>query len=355
MKNQYRISKINNLYSKIILCSKKLTPEYYANLRKSLILEKLTGMLTSEVNFESCDRAYYTFDHEDFKILHTMLTNDANLQNGTEYLYGIVPYLSEKNNKKIIISRLIIKIGIDQYLYFASTSSKDVYAEVIFFEEPSEEENEFELSNSTPSLEEYENSFSDTIDWEKFKNDKVILKLTPRPTKIFNILEYISENINEDLLSQNNTEEKVSDIYTFKDFIKDTNVPICEKVPVSVFTEPRPNIKCKDGFSFSVQASYYNACEPKLTGLDLYKSYEVLSKNEIDDFMLYLSNDNFFGNNKTHSSISEYNFVPLELIENFIDSHGGIDKDATFKAYEKNRPSELKRLSYAKKIMENNL
>lgn len=351
MKNQNRISKINNLYSKIILSSKKDSPEYYANLRKSLILEKLTGMLTSEVNFESPDKSYYTFEYEDFKIIHTLLTSDKSIQNGIDYIYGMVPFLSKKDNKKIMITRLIIKIGIDQFLYMSCDSKRNIISEIIFFDDS-------ENNGNVTSVEKYENHFSDTIDWKQVENDEVLLKLSPRPTKIFNVLEYLAENIDDSLLkleSENNTNNSNNSVYTFKDFIKDTNRPISDMIPITVFTEPRPTIKCNDGFKFSVQASAYNSCFPKLTGLDIYKSFEVLSKKDIEDFTLYLSDKYFVGTSKTSNKVKQYDYVPLSLIESFIENHGGIDKESTFESSEKTRPSELKRLSYAKRIMEYNL
>ena len=351
MKNQYRISKINNLYTKIILGAKKISPEYYINLRKSLILEKLTGMLTSEVNFESPDKSYYTFEYEDFKIIHTLLSSEKSIQNGIDYIYGMAPFFSEKDNKKIMITRLILKIGIDQYLYMSCDQKRNIHAEIIFFDESSDK--------GTVSMDKYENQFSNSINWKEVKNDEILIKLSPRPSKILNILEYLGNSINESLLEletpAENTNNNDNSIYSFKEFFKDTNKPITEDVPISVFTEPRPTIKCKDGFKLSVQASAYNSCYPKLTGLDIYKSYEVLSKKEIDEFTLYLSNNYYIGSSKITSKIKQYDFVPLNELENFIESHGGIDKEATMKLYEKNRPSELKRLSYAKKIMEQNL
>ena len=348
MKNQYRISKINNLYSKILTSSSEVSPEYYANLRKSLILEKLTGILTSEVNFESPDKLYYSFEYEDFKILHTLLTSDINIQNGINYIYGMIPFLSKKDDKKIMITRLIIKIGIDQYLYMSCSNQREINTEIIFFDD---------TDKNIASIEDYENKFSNTIDWQQVENDEVLLKLSPRPTKIFNILEYLGNNIDDSILKlESNSEDKNNtSIYSFNNFIKDTNIPISDMIPQSVFTEPRPTIKCKDGFKISVQASAYNSCYPKLTGLDVYKSFEVLSKKDIDEFSLYLSNNYYLGSSKNNNKIKQYDYVPSSMIETFIENHGGIDKEATFESYEKNRPSELKRLSYAKKIMENNI
>lgn len=347
MKNQYRISKINNLYSKIILAQKDVTPEYYANLRKSLILEKLTGILTSEVNFESPDKSYYMFDYEDFKILHSLLTSNSNIQNGIDYLYGLKPFFSKEDEKKIMLTRLIIKIGIDQYLYMSCNSKREISTEIIFFDETTVPQ------DAAKSLDSYENAFSGTIDWKQVANDEIVLKLSPRPSKIFNILDYLGQNIDDDLLKQDIKQESTSNgVYSFREFFKDTNHPISDLIPPSVFTEPRPMIKCNDGFKFSVQASAYNACEPKLTGLDIYHSFEVLSKKDIEELSLYLSIDNYVGNN--NKSINHYDLVPLSLVEQLIETHGGINKEATFETYERTKPSELRRLVYAKKIIEKN-
>ncbi len=351
MKNQNRISRINNLYTKIILESKDLSPEYYINLRKSLILEKLTGMLTSEVNFESPDKSYYTFEYEDFKIIHSILTSDKSIQNGIDYIYGMVPFFSEKDNKKIMITRLTIKIGIDQYLYISCDQKRNINPEIIFFDDSS--------NNEITSLDKYENKFSDSLNWKEIKNDEIIIKLSPRPSKILNILNYLGDSINDSLLKLEDSNIKENDTndseYSFRKFFKDTNKPISDEIPNSIFTEPRPTIKCKDGFKLSVQASAYNSCYPKLTGLDIYKSFEVLSKKEIEEFTLYLSNKYYLGSSNITNKIKQYDYVPLNVLEDFIESHGGIDKDATMESYEKNRPSDLKRLSYAKKVMEHSI
>ena len=323
MKNQNRISKINSLYSRIILCSKEISPEYYASLRKSLILEKITGMLTSEVNFESPDKIYYSFDYEDFKILHNVLSNNKNIQNGIDYIYGMAPYFSEKDNTKIMITRLIVKIGIDQYLYMACSQKREIYTEIIFFDDSA-------IPEKVVSIEDYRNEFSDTI---QVDDDKVLLKLSPRPTKILNILDYLSESIDTELMIESEKEKESKEnnnIYSFKNFVKDTNKPIYEKIPTSIFTDPR------------------------ITGLDIYTSFEVLSKNDIDDFALYLSNDRYIGTSTKKSKINQYNYVPLDLIETFIESHGGIDKEGTFALSDKNKLSDLKKLYYVKKILEKN-
>ena len=80
-----------------------------------------------------------------------------------------------------------------------------------------------------------------------------------------------------------------------------------------------------------------------------------LFAKEIEEFTLYLSNKYYLGSSNITNKIKQYDYVPLNVLEDFIESHGGIDKDATMESYEKNRPSDLKRLSYAKKVMEHSI
>jgi len=316
LKNSNRISKINNLYSKIILCSKEITPEYYSNLRKSLILEKINGILNSEVDFESPDKRYYLFDYEDFRILHSLLSSNKNIQNGIEYIYGISLVFDEENaEKKNMITRLIIKTSEEEYLYMACTQERDIVSEVI----------------SNPD---------DTI---------LHTKLSPKPNKIFNILEYLSDSIDFDVLN-NPKKEKSSKEYSFRDFIKETNTPICAELPTYIFSSPRPTIKCMDGFKISVQASSYNNCSPQLSGLDMYKTFEVISSTNIDDFAEYLSTYKYINKSNSNKSLIEYDRVPESLIETLIESHGGINKKETFSS-SNIEISELKKLSYAKNLI----
>lgn len=315
-KNSNRIFKINNLYNKLLSCSYEDSPEYYLALRKSLILEKITGILTAKCSIESPDGRYFLFDYDDFKILHSLLAGNKEIQNGIEYIYGI-SLAYDEHNEKDMITRLIIKTAEEEYLYMSCSQKRDVTIEVI----------------------------------TKPNYDDLSTKLSPKPDKIFNILEFLSESIDYDLLKKEKTASH-SDIYNLYDFIKDTNVPICEEIPTYIMSAPRPSIKCKDGFTISVQASSCNACSPRISGLNIYKSFEVISMNEINEFENYISNYKYISKLNKTNSLFEYDLVPFTNLENLIEAHGGIDKQKTFA--NKSNASELKKLSYIKNIMANN-
>lgn len=79
-----------------------------------------------------------------------------------------------------------------------------------------------------------------------------------------------------------------------------------------------PYVVCNDGFSMSVQASYGHYCAPKFTfdlsGLSNFPYYEFEIGYPSEDFPLLTK----------ESDISIYSYVPLEIVENIIDTHGGI-------------------------------
>ena len=82
----------------------------------------------------------------------------------------------------------------------------------------------------------------------------------------------------------------------------------------------RPHIKCADGYLISVQASEYNYCDPKA----LVEEYQEVEAFEIDDtkereeaFLPYLEWDD---------PNAVYCYVPVEVVQEVIDKHGGISE-----------------------------
>lgn len=69
----------------------------------------------------------------------------------------------------------------------------------------------------------------------------------------------------------------------------------------------KPVIECRDGFTYSVQASFMHYCTPKKDGLDTYTSVEVWGKNR-------------FG---VYTTPEPEGFVRIETINRRIYSHGG--------------------------------
>ena len=81
-----------------------------------------------------------------------------------------------------------------------------------------------------------------------------------------------------------------------------------------------PRIKCSDGFSLSVQASRYHYCAPRLDNLDNYNRVEVGFPSDVEDELLP------YQDQPSHNDPKEdvYNRVPVELVEEIINDHGGI-------------------------------
>ena len=91
----------------------------------------------------------------------------------------------------------------------------------------------------------------------------------------------------------------------------------------------RPRVVCNDGFSVSVQAGLYGAYYDEVSvihGLDLgfvcYRSVELgypsVDDPIIHDYMEDLSSD-------------VYPYVPVEIVEQLIQKHGGINWDKTLR------------------------
>lgn len=81
-------------------------------------------------------------------------------------------------------------------------------------------------------------------------------------------------------------------------------------------------IKCKDGYSFSLQASRTHYCSPrKDTGLHddfIFTAFQIGLPSEADDLLNEYAED---GENPTETV---YGYVPAEVVQNLVDKHGGI-------------------------------
>jgi hypothetical protein len=78
-------------------------------------------------------------------------------------------------------------------------------------------------------------------------------------------------------------------------------------------------ITCKDGFSISVQASEYHYCEPRITNDTEYYSVECGFPSSIPEFIMDYCED------QEDPTDTVYAYVPIKLVEQLIDHHGGID------------------------------
>lgn len=79
-----------------------------------------------------------------------------------------------------------------------------------------------------------------------------------------------------------------------------------------------PRITCADGLSLSVQASEYNYCAPRYSGLDFYYEVEVgFPSARIDELMPYAeSPDDPTG--------TVYGYVPVDIVNQVVNAHGGL-------------------------------
>ena len=77
-------------------------------------------------------------------------------------------------------------------------------------------------------------------------------------------------------------------------------------------------IKCKDGFSMSVQAGETQYCYPRETGADKYTEVEIGFPNRTEDLLLEFAED---GDRPTETV---YPYVPAPLVTLVIAKHGGM-------------------------------
>ena len=87
----------------------------------------------------------------------------------------------------------------------------------------------------------------------------------------------------------------------------------------------RPLIHCNDGFTVSVQASHTHYCSPRDNNGRFYTSVECGFPSELppDSWMEYAEEDK-------RPLKTVYAWIPVDLVEQAISEHGGIDAETTF-------------------------
>ena len=83
-----------------------------------------------------------------------------------------------------------------------------------------------------------------------------------------------------------------------------------------------PRIICKDGTSLSVQASETHYCTPRDNGGDYYKKEVGYIKDAENKALVPPDTWCNYADGEFPSEV--YGYVPVELIEEFIESHGGV-------------------------------
>ena len=90
--------------------------------------------------------------------------------------------------------------------------------------------------------------------------------------------------------------------------------------------ELRPRITCQDGTLLSVQASEFHYSTPRENGSKFYHvevGFPSIAPPE--SWMKY-----FDGAPEQDPTGSVYAYIPIDLVQKFIDNHGGIDTEKTF-------------------------
>ncbi len=85
----------------------------------------------------------------------------------------------------------------------------------------------------------------------------------------------------------------------------------------------RPCIWCNDGFNMSVQASSTHYCSPR-ESTNKYTAMETGYPSEYEADIIEYAED------LDNPTDTVYGYVPIEVIHDIIEKHGGIDVEKTF-------------------------
>lgn len=88
----------------------------------------------------------------------------------------------------------------------------------------------------------------------------------------------------------------------------------------------RPKVVCNDGFSISIQASETHYCEPRQSKISNYKSVELGFPSAEEELISDYAEDDDLTN-------TVYGWVPVEIVDQLLEKHGGIDYLATLKNF----------------------
>lgn len=85
------------------------------------------------------------------------------------------------------------------------------------------------------------------------------------------------------------------------------------------YTETRPRIVCKDGFSMSVQAGDFLYCTPR-TNMKSgnYETVEIGFPSKKEELICE------YAENSSDYTETVYPYVPVEIVEQVIEKHGGM-------------------------------
>lgn len=101
------------------------------------------------------------------------------------------------------------------------------------------------------------------------------------------------------------------------EYLKRTRV--VKRLPSGLtYENVRPWIRCKDGFTVSVQANEYAYCIPRENGANMYEHVELGFPSTADELIEDYAED---PDNPTETV---YGYVPIDIVVELIEKHGGI-------------------------------
>ena len=107
------------------------------------------------------------------------------------------------------------------------------------------------------------------------------------------------------------------------------------KIKYGEYQECRPRIICNDGFNMSVQAGNGIYSNPRLSGEYNYLSVEIGFPSEEETLI------NEYAETPNDWTGTVYAYTPIELVDEVIEKHGGINIDKTFKDKEERWKNDL--------------
>jgi len=112
-----------------------------------------------------------------------------------------------------------------------------------------------------------------------------------------------------------------------QEFFATTYKPL-EMPPGLDYQHLRPCIHCKDGTTLSVQASRTHYCVPRIGGTGPYNHVEVMPDVAPPETWA-----EYYDGDWEEGKTGVFGYIPVEIVENFINEHGGIDEDKTFREW----------------------
>lgn len=90
-----------------------------------------------------------------------------------------------------------------------------------------------------------------------------------------------------------------------------------DAIPCNMPYKPREKVICADGFSISIQASEFHYCIPR-TNFGPYEAVELGFPTREEPLIAEYAED------KTNLTGTVYGYVPVEIVDQMIEDHGGI-------------------------------